>query len=812
VNEERTSNAQRPTSNVQPWIVQLLLLLRRWTLDVGRSTFPLLSPFLLPSFHLLLRRWTFDVRRWTFDVPPSPPLLSFFLFFATVFIALPTYGDDNRPSPPAVSFRKDVMPILFRAGCNAGTCHGSARGKDGFMLSLFGYDAKGDYHRIVNEMVGRRLNVAIPEQSLLLKKATGMVAHTGGERFGRGSEYYQTLHRWIAAGAPDDAAEVAEAIGLELSTSSFVFDKRGANDSLWVTALFSDGTKRDVTSLARFHSNNASVADIDEDGQITSANSGDTNVFARYSRFTIGAEVIVLPPATGFTWPNPLSSNYIDKLVFDRLHKLRIAPSELCDDETFLRRVTLDLAGRPPTIEEYRMFIADSQVDKRARKIDQLLSDDDFADLWTALWSEQLRVMGGNYAPVATHVKAASAFHEWIRQQMRSGRPLNEFVAEMVPASGSNLRNGPANLYTMLVHKPQFEPKSFAADFSQVFLGVQIQCAECHNHPFDRWTQDDYYGFVSFFTGMKRKPGVEPRERRIFYDRTAPPAKHKVDQRPMPAKTLGATKPVEHNGDPRQALADWLTAPNNEMFSRNLANRIWAQLMGRGVIEPVDDVRVSNPPVNGPLLDALSKHLVDSKFDLRTLARDICNSRVYQLSAKPNASNKLDTRQFSHAHLRRLRADVLMDSIVSVTGVSVNLPGFPAGTRGIDYYPRLSGGTEGPSFGHPFFETFGRSSRATICACETKKEPTLSQTLHLTVGNTVQSRLQAGGKLKQLIESNATPAAALDDLFILALSRKPTAEETKELLALIAEDEKDQTVYEDIFWSLLNSTEFAFNH
>lgn len=711
-----------------------------------------------------------------------------------------------------VSFRQDIMPILFRAGCNAGTCHGAARGKDGFMLSLFGYDAKGDYHRIVNEMIGRRVNLAVPEQSLLLKKATGGVPHTGGKLFDQQSEYYETLRRWIEAGAPDDDDEVAETVGLELSTERFVFEKRGAENSVRVFALFNDGSRRDVTTLARFHSNNSSVATIDEHGHVTAAGPGDTHVFARFSRFTTGVETIVLPPAEGFTWPNPVKNNYIDELVFDRLEKLRIAPSELCDDEAFLRRVTLDLAARPPSTDEYQSFMADSNSGKREKKIEELSNDDAFADFWTAIWSEQLRIIGGNYAPVGTHVKAADTFHEWIRQQMRTGRPMNEFVAEMVSASGSNLQNGPVNLYTMLSHQPRLNPKAFAADFSQVFLGVQIQCAECHNHPFDRWSMDDYYGFVSFFTGMERKPGVEPRERRIFYNTSAQPARHKVDQRPMPAKTLGAIEPVQHDGDPRRALAKWLTSPDNRMFSRNLANRIWAQLLGRGVIEPVDDVRVSNPPVNGPLLDSLSEHFVKSGFSLRSLVRDICNSRVYQLSNHPNDSNRLDTRQFSHSKLRRLRADVLLDSVVAVTGEPRNLPGFAPGTRAIDYYPRTAGSTEGPNFGDVFFETFGRSSRATICACEIKSEPTLSQTLHLTVGNTVQPRLRAGGRLRQLVESSETPESALEDLFILALSRKPTSEEISELRLLIGSGVKDVAVYEDIFWSLLNSTEFAFNH
>jgi hypothetical protein len=711
-----------------------------------------------------------------------------------------------------VSFRRDVMPILFRAGCNSGTCHGSARGKDGFHLSLFGYDPKGDYFAISQEMIGRRINDASPERSLLLRKATGSVPHTGGKLFDKDSEYYATLQRWIEAGAPDDAGPVPEVVGLELSNESFVFEAAGARNVLKVTAVAADGSRRDVTTLARYHSNNASVVDIDKYGRIAANGSGDSHVFARFNRFTQGAEVIVLPSAEGFEWPNPPVVNYIDQHVFDRLRKLRIVPSDVCDDETFLRRITLDLAGRAPTVDEYKVFITDTAARKREHKIDALLQDDAFADLWTTLWGEQLRVMGGNYAPVGTHIKAADAFYEWIRTQLRNDRPLNEFVSEMVSASGSNLINGPANMYTMLVHGPRFQPKAFAADFSQVFLGVQIQCAECHNHPFDRWTMGDYYSFVSFFTGMKRKPGVEPREQRIYYDTAAPPARNIVDQRPMPARTLGAIQPVDHDGDPRRQLAAWLTSADNEMFSRNLANRIWAQLTGRGVVEPVDDVRVSNPPTNEPLLKALSDHLVTSGFNLRSLVRDICNSRVYQLSSQPNESNRLDTRQFSHARLRRLRADVLMDSVVTVTGVPRNFSGFPHGTRAIDVYPRSAGDTGGPQFGDQFFETFGRSSRATICACETKTEPTLSQTLHLAVGDTLRSRLGANGRIAALLKAKKSPEEVIYELFVMALARQPTPEELSSLRGLVSENTSDATAYEDILWGLLNSTEFAFNH
>ncbi len=711
-----------------------------------------------------------------------------------------------------LSFRHDVMPVLFRSGCNAGACHGAARGKDGFMLSLFGYDAKGDHYRIVDDMVGRRINLAQPEESLLLTKAIGKVPHTGGELFTEDSEYYQTLLRWIEAGAPDDEGEIAKTIGLELSTERFIFEGDPTSDNIKVTALYDDGNRRDVTSLALFHSNNPSVAVINEHGQVSASGPGDTNVFARFNRFTIGAEVIVLPPADGFVWSDPPTNNYIDKLVFDRLEKLRINPSDLTSDEMFLRRVTLDLIARPPTVEEYHAFVADPDPDKRTKKIDELLEQDGFTDLWTNLWSEQLRIIGGNYAPVGTHVKAADAFHEWIRQQMADERPLNEFVSEMVSASGSNLRNGPANLYTMLVHAPQLIPKNFAADFSQVFLGIQIQCAECHNHPFDRWTMDDYYSFVSFFQGVQRKPGIEARERRIFYDTKAEPAKHLVDGRPMPAKPLGEVEPVAQGGDPRQALAEWLTSPGNEMFSRNLANRIWAHIIGQGVIEPVDDIRVSNPPVNGPLLDALSAKLVEYDFDLRSLVRDICNSRVYQLGSAPNPSNRLDTRQFSRFYMKRLRADVLMDSVVAVTGVERGLSGFPEGTKAIDFYPRVGGDTNRAMYGDQFFETFGRSGRDTVSCTATKSEPTLSQVLHLTVGSLINPRIHFQYDLHDMVKASTDPAKLLEELFIRILSRKPTDRELEGFVALIGAEPQNAAIYEDIVWSLLNSTEFSFNY
>jgi hypothetical protein len=409
-------------------------------------------------------------------------------------------------------------------------------------------------------------------------------------------------------------------------------------------------------------------------------------------------------------------------------------------------------------------------------------------------------------------IKAAATYYEWIRRQMRQGRPLNEFVADMVQSSGSTIGNGPVNLYTMLVHNVRVEPKQLAADFSQVFLGVQLQCAECHNHPFDRWNMNDYYSFVAFFNGIERKPGAEARDKRIFWNSAKPPVRHLVDERPMRPQTLGSLEPVKDEGDPRPALAAWLTSPDNELFSRNLANRIWAQLMGRGIVHPVDDVRVTNPPVNEPLLADLAAHLVASKFSLRSLVRDICNSRAYQLSTTPNETNRRDIRQFSRAYVRRLRADVFIDSVVAVTGMKRDFNGFPEATRAIDYYPRTSGDAVSPSFGDDVFKCLGRSPRGSVSSSETKTAPTISQALHLSVGDTVQPRLGCNGLLASYVKGRTPPAKVIKDLFIRCLSRKPTGEEWAGLRELIPAPPANTQPYEDLVWALLNSTEFMFNH
>ena len=709
------------------------------------------------------------------------------------------------------SFRRDVMPVFFRAGCNSGTCHGSARGKDGFMLSLFGYDPAGDYLRTVEEIPGRRVNVAVPEESLLLLKATGAVPHSGGKRFTRDSDLGKTLLTWIEAGAPDDVGRIADVVDIAVSEPSLVFDKDGQTADMQVTATYTDGSTRDVTALALFGTNNPSVAEIDRDGRVTARGPGDTTVFARFSRFTVGAEVIRLPPGEGFVWPNPPENNFIDQLVFERLQKLRIAPSELCDDETFLRRVTFDLAARPPTVEEYEAFMADPSADKRSRKIDALLESEDFTDYMTALWGELFRISSQDYTGRADSHKPANAFFAWIRDQVAADRPFDEVVADMTTAVGSTNTDGETGLYTMLIKDYRLNPKVLAADYSQLFLGVRMQCAECHNHPFDRWTMDDYYGFVSFFTCVKRKPGSDSRDRRVIFDPSAPPAKHGLDGRPVPAKLLGAVEPVGGESDPRRALAAWIRDPANDLFNRNIANRLWAHLFGVGIVDPVDDFRATNPPSNGPLLEALAARFAENGRRLRPMIRDICNSRTYQLSVEPTPSGQNDQRQFSHARLRRLRADVFLDSIVAVTGVPRSFPHSPSGTKAINYINRQHYYSDTGDF---VLDTFGQSPRESVCACETRSEPSLSQVMHLLVGDTIGPRVRTAatsGVLKKIIDEQSTPEGTVEAIFIRVLSRRPTNAEMETMLALVAEEES-AAVYEDIFAGLLNSSEFLFNH
>ena len=707
-----------------------------------------------------------------------------------------------------VSFKNDVMPVFMRGGCNAGDCHGSARGKDGFMLSLFGYDPEGDFFRIMEEHPGRRVNLSDPESSLLLTKMAGTVNHSGGEIFKPGSKHYQAVLRWLEAGAPRDPEGAPEPLRIEFEPDRFDFDKPEGRVEAKVWAHYSDGSRRDITDLALYMSNNSSVVAIDENAAVEAKQSGGTHVFARFDKFTVGAEVIVLPEGE-FAFPDIAEHNYIDELVHAKLEKLRILPSGLCTDEQFLRRVTIDLTGLLPTPEEYASFMANTDPGKRTHLVDDLLGRVEFGELWAAKWGEWLKIRTSTNPGSGTAMKAGWNYYHWLREAMVGNMPWDQLAKELITGNGSNFRDPPSNYYTMLPAN-KLEPMKLGEDTAQIFLGLRTQCAQCHNHPFDRWTMEDYYSFTSFFTGVRRKHGSEAREYYTFVDTEAEPAAHLVDGRPMPHKFLGGDLADVENKDARKVLADWMTDPSNEMFRQNLANRIWAHFFGRGIVHPVDDVRISNPPSNRQLLDELGRRLAeDYAFDPRKLVRDICLSRTYQLSPTTSQSNRRDQSQFSHAYLRRMRADVLFDCI----------------TQTLDYQPKFRRSTakravvmfEGGSrddYNRYFFSTFGQAKRESVCTCEDVTEANLSQALHLMNGKTIDEAFSRHRNLvPQLLEQHETPEAMIQAIYIRVLTRQPAEEELAQMLELVPDENAALTkFYESVVWALLNSSEFLFNH
>lgn len=718
----------------------------------------------------------------------------------------------NQPTASAAdpSFKNDVMPILMRGGCNGGACHGAARGKDGFKLSLFGYDSEGDYYRLLEEYIGRRVNLAVPEKSLLLEKMSGSVPHTGGKIFPKGSKYYATIKEWITSGAPRDGDDAPEPVRLELLPDRVVFQKPGEAFSAKVVAHYSDGTTRDVSDLALYMTNNESIATINKQAQISGLQAGGTHVFARFNRFTVGSEIVVLPEGD-FAWPNPEEYNFIDPLIHAKLKELRIIPSAICTDEQFLRRVTIDLVGTLPTREEYDAFMADKSPNKRAKVVDALLQRDAFGELWAAQWGEWLRILTNTNPGSGTAMKAGWNYYNWLRKEMINNTPWNQIANELLTGNGSNFRNPPSNFYTMLP-QGKLEPKKLGEDTAQIFLGLRTQCAQCHNHPFDRWTIDDYYSFTSFFTGVRRKHGSEAREYYTFVDVDAERARNLVDDRPMPHQFLGGELADVANKDPRKVLAGWMTAPDNELFRRNLANRIWAHFFGRGIVHPIDDVRVSNPASNEPLMHELGRRLAeDYAFDAKKLVRAICLSATYQRSATVSESNNRDDSRFSHAYLRRMRADVLLDCITQAVSAQ---PVFRRSTA--DRAVVLFEGGSRDNFNSYFFSTFGQAKRESVCTCETQTDANLSQALHLINGNTIDDAFQRNAVLiPRLMKQHSAAEELVKALYVRILCRQPAANELAKVLKLApktADQKTRQKYFNNVAWALLNSSEFMFNH
>lgn len=692
-----------------------------------------------------------------------------------------------------ISFHLDVMPVLMRAGCNTGSCHGAKSGKDGFRLSLFGFDPKFDYHNITREIGTRRINLAVPEESLMVTKAVGSVPHTGGKRFELESEYSQTMLEWLAAGAPQDAGTPPSVTELEIYPPKAVIEGEDTTQQFIARAHYSDGTSRDVTKLAVFLTNNDNSAPMSEDGLVTAKARGEAFVMARFETKTVGSQVLVLPKDLEYEAPE-IVGNYVDELVGAKLKRVRLLPSGLCSDEEFLRRATIDIAGMLPTEEEYRAFMADASSDKRAKKIDELLDRKEFSEIWTMKWAELLMIKSSNQVSK----KSAFLYNSWLTDQIANEVPLDEMVRNLLGATGGTFTSPATNYYQL-----ERDTLKTAENVAQVFMGIRTQCAQCHNHPFDRWTMDDYYSFAAFFAQVGRKTGEDYREQ-IVYNRGSGDVRHLVGNRVMAPKFLGGVVPETKGRDRREILAEWLTAADNPYFSKNVANRVWAHFFGIGIVEPVDDIRVSNPASNPELLAELGRRLVEYKYDFKQLVRDICNSQAYQRTTVRNASNEKDDRNFAHANVRRIPAETLLDCLSQVTNTKDKFAGLPLGARAT----QIADGRTSTYF----LNAFGRATRETVCACESTTDPSLSQSLHMLNGSTTNTKITQGKVVPELVAAEKKPEEVIESLYLRALSRMPTADERQRLLALANEGENAQQGLEDVFWAVLNSREFLFNH
>jgi hypothetical protein len=707
---------------------------------------------------------------------------------------IPVVVVSSAASPP-LSFRLDVMPVFARAGCNMGSCHGAARGKDGFRLSLFGFDPVGDHFRITSEFPGRRIDPGDAAASLLVKKSIGAVSHTGGKRFEPTSELAATLVEWIASGGPEDPGPVPalEALDLYPPTALLIGSKRV--QPLVAVARFADGSDRDVTDLCWYGSNNDSVATVTPEGVVTSAGRGEAFIMARYDTITVGSPFVVIPQDIAFAFPETPGGTWIDELVDRKLASLRVAPSDVCDDETFLRRVTLDLAGLVPTPEERAAFLADTASDKRIRVVDELMSRKAFVDLWVMKWAEILQIRSvNNQVPP----KAAILYHQWLDRKIAANEPIDRMVRELLTASGGTFDNPPANYFQL-----ERDTLKLSENVAQAFLGMRIQCAQCHNHPFDRWTMDDYYGFASFFKPVSRKRGSDPRES-IVFDSASGEIKHPVSGKSVEPKFLGGETPNVPVRERRQALAEWMTAADNPYFARHVANIAWTHFFGRGIVHEPDDARVSNPPSNGPLLDALGRRFAESGWDFRRLVREIVLSQTYQRSCETNDSNRLDETNFSHAAVRRIRAEVLLDVLAEVTGTGNKFPGLPQGARAVQV-------ADGRTTNY-FLTTFGRATREDVCSCAVSMDPNLSQALHLLNGDAANDRIRQGGVVAKAIAAGQPESRIIDDLFVRCYCRLPSERERIETLSTVLAAGDRRTALEDVFWALINSPEFIFNH
>lgn len=704
-----------------------------------------------------------------------------------------TEFDEAKP----LHFANDIVPLLTRHGCNAGGCHGRASGQNGFRLSLFGFDPAFDHAAIVKEARGRRVFPAAPDSSLILVKASGQIAHGGGRRLPPESEDYRTLRRWVLQGTPigDDKAPTLKKLTMVPDTRVM---ERNQEQQVAVLAHYSDGSTRDVTKQAQFQSNEIAVAAVDGDGVVrTFEMSGDATVMARYlGQVTVFRALVPLGKPIA-KYPDFPANNYIDTLALARWKKLGIVPSELCSDSEFIRRVTVDLCGRLPTPEETKAFLADSSNAKRAKAIDRLLDSRDYSAHFAMRWGSILR-----NASLAGSEQAAYAFHEWIRDNIARNRPYDEFVRGIVAAAGE-WQDAPAvNWYWQMRDDQLHQP---VADTAQVFLGLRLQCAKCHHHPYERWSQNDYYGLAGFFARLGRKGLGEPPPYYASRTRTSSEI-NPTTMKPIEPKLLdGEVLKIAPEDDPRHKLVDWMAQPNNPFFAKALANRMWGHLMGRGLVDPIDDMRETNPPSNPELLDALAQDFTKSKFDVKHLLRTICNSRTYQLSSEPNEYNKHDKQNHARHYARRMIAEVLHDAIDQVTDTRTVFNKMSRTARAVDL-PH-----EG--FGSYFLDVFDRPPRSSACECARSASANLPQVLHLSMSPDIERKIgHSKGRVAKLIERKASASDAVTELYLAAFARTPTDAERQFALRYVQAAPDMRRGLEDLCWALINSKEFMYNH
>lgn len=695
-----------------------------------------------------------------------------------------------------INFANQIVPVFTKLGCNSGGCHGKASGQNGFKLSLLGFEPAEDFEYLVKEGRGRRLFPAAPDRSLLLLKGTNAMPHGGGQRLPADSHEYRLLRRWIAQGMPYGSEKDPIVTRLSVFPEERTMPLDGRQQ---VTAIahYSDGSTEDVTRMVQFEPNNPELAESTTTGLVNTLGlTGDVAIMARYQGHVAVFRASV---PLGIKVDNvPTPKGAIDELVFNKLKTLGIPPSPVCDDATFIRRVTVDVAGRLPTPEETASFVADTDPAKRDKWVDTLLAGPDYADYFANKWSSVLR----NKRRTPNHVRGTFAFHSWIRQSLYTNKPYDQFAREIIAASGEVGSHPPVAWYREVKDANQQ-----VEDTAQLFLGLRIQCARCHHHPFEKWSQDDYYSFAAFFSRVKQKGGKLAEEPRIFHAAGEAVAKNpKTGQNRQPAG-LGATPiSVLADEDPRQALVDWMAAPENPFFAPALVNRYWKHFFDRGLVDPEDDMRVTNPASNPQLLAALSKEFVDSGFDLKQLVRTICTSQTYQLSSEPNEHNLTDKQNYSRYYPKRLTAEVLLDALNQVTHSRTDFGGLPADTRAVQLPDQEGGGY--------FLSVFGRPQADTACECERSQEANLAQSLHLLNSAEVQGKLTAAdGRAATLAaDSEHSHEEKVRELYHWVYSRDPQPDEAQVALAHIEKLENKQQAYEDILWALVNTKEFLFNH